>query len=75
MRNKRSRSATAEEATIKMECVMFKKHKARVSACSNGAWTAYCDTCRTRVFFSEETFKALDRAGQIRYGSNEDQPK
>lgn len=59
------RVPTAEDAALTIECVIHADHTAAVKVCSNGCYTAYCQGCKTRMFFSSDTFRLLDKAGKI----------
>ena len=59
------RTPTAETAALTMECAIHADHVAAVKLCENGHYTAFCDGCKTRMFFSAATFRLLDKAGKI----------
>jgi len=48
-----------------MECVMYAAHAAQVTPTANGGYTSFCAACRTRIFFTADCFRELDRSGKI----------
>lgn len=48
-----------------MECVMYAAHVAQVTPTANGGYTSFCTSCRTRIFFTADCFRELDRSGKI----------